>query len=193
MTSYSSFVNKNTEVISTNNQVNNINSLKKNKKSNSLSIIIRKSISKILNKYTSNVVNENKNDKNNNDKVIKKAFFNKNDNNALQKIVHNNEKKIKGIELYGQNCNLEYFRKNPPKAPELFDHIYNIKNINVFTKENETLGSLNKNIIPNVYYNHMIYNRDNSIIDNKCKYLKSCILQRNKKKLSSIIYYFPCY
>ena len=192
MTSYSSFVNKNTEVISTNNQVNNINSLKKNKKSNSLSIIIRKSISKILNKYTSNVVNENKNEKNNKDKDIKKPFFNKNDNNILQNILHNKEKKIKGIELYGQNFNLEYFRKNPPKAPELFDHIYNIQNINVFTKDNEALGSLNKDIIPNVFYNHMIYNRDNSINYNKCKYFKSCIVQRNKKKLSSIIYYFPC-
>ena len=79
MTSYSSFVYKNTEVIRTKNQVNNINSLQNFKKSNSLSVIIRKSISKILNKYTSNVVNENKNDKNNNEKVIKKAFFNKND------------------------------------------------------------------------------------------------------------------
>lgn len=193
MTSYSSFVYKNTEVINTNNQVNNIKLLKNFKKSNSLSLIIRKSISQILNKYTSNIVNENKNEKNNKYKDIKKAFFNKKDNNALQKIFHNNEKNIKAIELYGQNCNLEYFRKNPPKAPELFDHIYNIKNNNVFTKDNETLGSLNKDIIPNVFYNHMIYNRDNSIIDNKCKYLKSCILQRNKKKLSSIIYYFPCY
>jgi hypothetical protein len=111
----------------------------------------------------------------------------------LHKIAQKSEKKVKSMDLYGQNYNLENMRKMAPKANELFYHIYNIKNINIYIKDNETLGNLNKDIIPNVFYNHMIYNRDNSIIDNKCKYLKSCILQRNKKKLSSIIYYFPCY
>lgn len=132
------------------------------------------------------MANENKNEKNNNDKDINDK------NHSLQKKVHINQKKNKNIELYGQNCNLEYFRKNAPKAPELFSHIYNINNINVFTKDNETLGKLNKNIIPNVYYNHMIYNREYSIFNINCKYLKICIVQRNKKKLSSIIYYRPC-
>lgn len=173
--------------------MNNINSLKNFKKSNSFSIIIRKSISKILNKNTSNTVNKSKKDKNNNGNVIIKDHYNKNNNDALEKKVHKSEKKVKTIELYGQNCNLEYFRKIPPKVPELFSHIYSIKNNNVFIKDNETLGNLNKDIIPNVYYNHMIYNRDLEIINNKCKYLKSCIVQRNKKKISSIIYYFPCY
>lgn len=162
--------------------MNNINSLKNFKKSNSFSIIIRKSISKILNKNTSNTVNKSKKDKNNNGNVIIKDHYNKNNNDALEKKVHKSEKKVKTIELYGQNCNLEYFRKIPPKAPELFSHIYSIKNNNVFIKDNETLGNLNKDIIPNVYYNHMIYNRDLEIINNKCKYLKSCIVQRNKKK-----------
>ena len=172
--------------------MNNINSLKNLKKSNSFSVIIRKSISKILNKNISNVVNKNKKEKSNNGNIIKKCHYN-NNNDALEKIVHKSKKKVKTFELYGQNFNLEYFRKIPPKTPELFNHIYNIKNINVFTKDNETLGNLNKDIIPNVYYNHMIYNRDLEINNNKCKYLKSCIVQRNKKKISSIIYYFPCY
>jgi len=139
------------------------------------------------------MVNENKNENNNKDRVYKKIDFDKNDNNnAKHKIVHISEKRIKRVEQYEQNYNLEYFRKNPPKPSELFNHVYIINNINIFTKENETLGKLNRDIIPNVYYNHMIYNRYNSKFNNKCKYLKTCIVQRNKKKLLSIIYYVPC-
>ena len=96
------------------------------------------------------------------------------------------------MDLYGQNYNLENMRKIAPKASELFYHIYNIKNINIYFKDNETLGNLNKDTIPNVFYNHMIYNREHVIFNNKCKYLKTCIVQRNKKKLLSVIYYFPC-
>jgi hypothetical protein len=107
----------------------------------------------------------------------------------LHKIAQKSEKKVKSMDLYGQNYNLENMRKMDPKGNELFYHIYNIKNINIYI--NETLGNLNKDIIPNVFYNHMIYNREHSICNNKCKYLKTCIVQRNKKKLLSVIYYFP--
>ena len=189
ITSCSSFVYKNLEVISINNKTRKINSLKSIKKSNSCSVILTKTMSKILTKNILNVFNENK-EKNHkkNDKDSKHIYDDKNNNN---KISQKSEKKSKKVDLYGQNYNLENMRKIAPKASELFYHIYNIKNIYIYFKDNETLGNLNRDIIPNVFYNHMIYNREHAIYNNKCKYLKACIVQRNKKKLLSVIYYFP--
>ena len=126
ITSCSSFVYKNTEIIYINNKTSHINSLKCIKKSNSCSVIIAKTINKILSKNTLNVFNENKNEKNhkNNDNDNKQIYDVKNiNNNVLHKISQKNEKKLKIMDLYGQNYNLENMRKIAPKASELFYHI----------------------------------------------------------------------
>lgn len=82
-------------------------------------------------------------------------------------------------------------KESPPKASEYFFHIYNIKGLNIFFKNNETFGILNKNIIPNVYYNHLMINDTNKTFNNKHKYNRISVTNRHKKKLLTIIYYSP--
>ena len=84
-------------------------------------------------------------------------------------------------------------REKPPKLPELFSHNYNFKeNELILDKSNETFGKLNKETIPITFYNHlMINNTSKKFVNNRNKYFKTSITQRNKKKLLTIIYYSP--
>ena len=109
-----------------------------------------------------------------------------NNNNAL--IMRNNKKNIKR-ELYGQELNLKNMKTIPPKQSELFLHIYNLRNRNILFKNNETVGILNKGNIPNVYFNHLMIEEKYVIFNNKCKYNRISLTQRNKNKLLTIIYY----
>jgi hypothetical protein len=109
-----------------------------------------------------------------------------NNNNALIMI---NNKKNKKRELYGQDLGLKNMKTSPPKGPELFLHIYNLKNRDILFKNNETVGILNKGNIPNVYFNHLMIDEKYVIFNNKCKYNRISLTQRNKNKLLTIIYY----
>ena len=80
-------------------------------------------------------------------------------------------------------------REYPPKKPEIFEHEYDFSNRNILLKDNETLGKLNKGNIPIVFYNHLIFNKNNKFINNKYNYKKISMTQKNKKKLLTIIYY----
>ena len=110
-----------------------------------------------------------------------------NNNNAL--IMRNNKKNIKR-ELYGQELNLKNMKTIPPKQSELFLHIYNLRNRNILFKNNETVGILNKGNIPIVFFNHLMIEEKYVIFNNnKCKYNRISLTQRNKNKLLTIIYY----
>ena len=96
-------------------------------------------------------------------------------------------------ELYSQKIEVSCMREKPPKLPELFSHNYNFKeNELILDKSNETFGKLNKETIPITFYNHlMINNTSKKFVNNRNKYFKTSITQRNKKKLLTIIYYSP--
>lgn len=138
-----------------------------------------------------------------NSQIIKSPEYNKNNNileNKVQKDKNNNiifrknnekEKKVKNSDLYGQNYNLEILRENPPRSPDLFYHKYNFTNQKVLSKDNENFNVLNKNNIPNVFYNHLVINENNIGFNNRCKYKKISITKRNKNRLLTIIYYSP--
>lgn len=107
-------------------------------------------------------------------------------NNILIKI---NNKKSKNSELYGRNMNLKDMKSSPPREPELYLNVYNLNNKNSLLKNNETVGILNKGNIPNVYFNHLMIDEKYLIFNNKCKYNRLSLTQRNKNKLLTIIYY----
>jgi len=107
-------------------------------------------------------------------------------NNILIKI---NNKKSKNSELYGRNMNLKDMKSSPPREPELYLHVYNLNNKNSLLKNNETVGILNKGNIPNVYFNHLMIDEKYLIFNNRCKFNRLSLTQRNKNKLLTIIYY----
>ena len=85
---------------------------------------------------------------------------------------------------YSQNYDImTQMKKQPPKLPELLNHDYNLNNVNQNSK-NEAYGEIYKGKIPNIFYGHLMIDKNGTIN-------KSCITQRNKKKLLTIIYYSP--
>ena len=75
---------------------------------------------------------------------------------------------------YSQNYDImTQMKKQPPKLPELLNHDYNLNNVNKNSK-NETYGEIYKGKIPNIFYGHLMIDKNGSIN-------KSCITQRNKK------------
>ena len=92
--------------------------------------------------------------------------------------------------IYSQNYNNECFQGTPPRKPIMFLHKFISYNKNVFSKKNEVIGICDKNLIPNVFYNHLITN-ERTYINNNLKYNKFIITQRNKKKLLTVNYYSP--
>ena len=81
-------------------------------------------------------------------------------------------------------------RAFPPKLPKLYNSEYKLNNKKSFSKANETLGLLNKDKIPNVFYNHLMINKKNGLF-NKHRCNRILIKKRIKKKLINIIYYSP--
>ena len=115
---------------------------------------------------------------------------------------NNNEKLIskqkKGLELknnaesFSQNIdNVNIMKEKPPKLPELFCHDYTF-NDKLIEKSNETSGKLNQGSIPVAFYNHLFISKQNKkIVNNKHKYFRTSLTQRNKKKMLTVIYYSP--
>ncbi len=82
-------------------------------------------------------------------------------------------------DIYTQNKDISCLKKMPPNVPELFNHNYNLENIN----NSKTYGEINNEKISIIFYNHLMLTN--------CKYFKSSITTRNKKKMLTVIYYTP--
>ena len=98
----------------------------------------------------------------------------------------------KNYEIFDQKIDVSIMKEKPPKLHELLCHDYNLKNNNISGKYNETYEKLNKGTIPISFYGHIMTseNKINSK-NNRNKYQKVSITQRNKNKLITIIYYWP--
>lgn len=97
-------------------------------------------------------------------------------------------------EFFSQNAKIvNIMKEKPPKLPELFLNDFTL-NDKLIEKSNETYAKLNQGTIPVAFYNHLIISEENKkFVNNKHKYLKASLTQRNKKKLLTIIYYSPKY
>ena len=99
--------------------------------------------------------------------------------------------KKKKSEIYSQNLDISLMKGKPPKVNELFLHDYSFSD-KLIDKSNETFGKLDKETIPVAFYHHlMISDKNEKAFNNKNKYCRTSITQRNKKKLLTIIYYSP--
>ena len=110
--------------------------------------------------------------------------------NNNKNVKHNLIKKIEknNVELFSQNKNISCMTEKPPNMPSLYEHDYNLQNKNI----REAYGEINKDIVPNIFYNHLMIDKNNKNFgDNKKKYFKTSVTHRNKKKILTIIYYSP--
>jgi hypothetical protein len=96
------------------------------------------------------------------------------------------------VEIFSQNIDaINIMKEKPPKLPELFFHDYNFSD-KLIEKSNETFGKLNREIIPVAFYNHLVINEENKkLVNNKNKYCRTSLTQRNKNKMLTVIYYSP--
>ena len=162
----------------------------------------------IIHNIKNRQINFDKNTKKYYDKIIKndktqefkdnKAFYDKypeksqikkvDKKNIIIQKIYKKDTLNKKTDLYGQINDIKCLKEYPPKKPELYNHIYNLKNKLKLFKENEEFGMLNEDIVPNIFYNHFM-----ACVNNK-KFNKNnvySITQRNKKKLITIVYYLP--
>ena len=131
--------------------------------------------------------------KNNN--YLVNTVLNSNQKNNISKQKQNLKLKAlsnkKKTEIYSQNYDISLMKERPPIANEFFLHDYSF-NEKHREKSNETFGKLNKETIPVSFYNHLMINdKKEKTFNNKHKYFRTSITQRNKKKLLTIIYYSP--
>ena len=96
------------------------------------------------------------------------------------------------VEIFSQNIDaINIMKEKPPKIPELFYHDYNFS-IKLIEKSDETFGQLNREIIPVAFYNHLfIKGESKKLVNNKNKYCRTSLTQRNKNKMLTVIYYSP--
>ena len=168
-------------------------------------IIVNKFEIKILNYQNNKNIDDAKNKpqcniKNNNASNLVNTFLtsnNKKNNISKQKQEKKQSLKLKAMankkksEIYSQNFDISLMKERPPKVNELFLHDYSF-NEKLIDKSNETFGKLNKETIPIAFYNHlMISDKSEKSFNNKHKYFRTSITQRNKRKLLTIIYYSP--
>ena len=73
-------------------------------------------------------------------------------------------------------------KKNPPKLPGIFYHDYNLQNRKNLI--NETYGEIYQGTVPNIFFGHLMTRKNRPV-------KKSCMTQRIKTKLVTIIYYAP--
>lgn len=165
---------------------------KKRKKSSSEKIIEKKT-----NKEKNSIVNNNIN---NNYYYI---FVNKTNNQV--KCQEKNKEKNDG---YGQNSNINGMSKYPPRPTRHFLSTFNLINENNFSSDNNFYTKTNKDIIPNIFYKHLLTNfipsqncsndvlnkywRNNNEVDkifNNSVYVS--VKNRTKSKLLTFIYVSP--
>ena len=118
----------------------------------------------------------------------KEKYISKQKQNLKLKAISNKTK----VEIFSQNIDaINIMKEKPPKLPELFFHDYNFSD-KLIEKSNETFGKLNREIIPVAFYNHLVFNEENKkLVNNKNKYCRTSLTQRNKNKMLTVIYYSP--
>ena len=96
------------------------------------------------------------------------------------------------VEIFSQNVDaINIMKEKPPKLPDLFFHDYNFSD-KLIEKSNETFGKLNREIIPVAFYNHLVISEESKkLVNNKNKYCRISLTQRNKNKMLTFIYYSP--
>ena len=102
--------------------------------------------------------------------------------------------KINTNEMYTQDKEIvKYMKEYPPNKPGLYAHDYNLVKENDIDKKSESFGTMNRDTVPIIFYNHLMIGGKWGIknVNNKNRYLKTSITQRNKKKLLTIIYCSP--
>lgn len=140
---------------------------------NTIKVPNKKEDEKEIKSKTSKKIPEIKDNMSNYIRIIDKGKILKKKNGKI-------EIKNINIEQYGQDYEcLDFMKHNPPKEPQILEHIYNLRNRKVVFKENEALGRLNKDNIPIVFYDHMFFNEKKKY--KKSKYSKTSITYRNKK------------
>ena len=148
-------------------------------------------------KYYNNEINkkehENININSQTSKSTKKNDIKDNYSTENKKIVDQfNEKEKNIINIQnGRNYSTKSLRPYPPILPQIYDYEYKLNNKQSFSKDNETLGLLNKDNIPNVFFNHLMINKRNSLFLIKHKCNRILMKKRIKNKLLNIIYYSP--
>ena len=93
-------------------------------------------------------------------------------------------KKNNSKDDYSQSYNiLTLMKKNPPNLPGVYCHDYNLENVknNLI---NKTYGEIYQGTVPNIFLGHFMCRKNRPA-------KKSCMTQRHKKKLVTIIYYTP--
>ena len=93
-----------------------------------------------------------------------------------------NPKKNNSKDNYSQSYDiLTLMKKIPPNLPGVYSHDYNLKNVKS-NLVNETYGEIYHGTVPNIFYGHFMSRKNRPV-------KKSCMTQRHKKKLVTIIYY----
>lgn len=135
---------------------------------------------------------------NNDEEKIKREKENNLDKSKKKKNVDNKRNENKNG--YGQDHSIKGLNMYPPKASRLFFHNFNLINENQFSSDNDYISKINKDKIPNVFYNHLmtkfVFNRNikNYITINsqkKSSYVDISTTKRNKNKLLTLIYLTP--
>jgi hypothetical protein len=118
----------------------------------------------------------------------KEKYISKQKQSLKLKAISNKTK----VEIFSQNIDaINIMKEKPPKIPELFYHDYNF-GIKLIEKSDETFGQLNREIIPVAFYNHLFINEESKkLVNNKNKYCRTSLTQRNKNKMLTVIYYSP--
>ena len=126
---------------------------------------------------------------------INNASKNVNVNTVIKKNhISKHNSKINTNEMYTQDKEIvKNMKEYPPNIPSLYAHDYNLVKENDIDKKSESFGKMNRDSVPIIFYNHLMIGRKGDIknVNNKKRYLKTSITQRNKKKLLTIIYCSP--
>lgn len=108
---------------------------------------------------------------------------------------HNCEKfsEKKKPEQYIQNKDKTYrLKEKPSKFPYLYYHDSNLEYNNMpLSKNCETYGKICRDVIPRIFFNHVMTCKNKKNINNRKKCFEISITQKVKKKLLTIIYYSP--
>jgi len=149
-----------------------------------------KNTKKYFDKIIKNGKNQEfKNNKTFNSKYPENSLIRKVDKkNIIFQKIYKKDKANKRTDLYEQIKDIKCLKEYPPKMSDLYDHKYNLRSKLKLFKENEVFGILNKDIIPNIFYNHLMVSINNKKFKKNSIYT---ITQRNKKKLITIVYYLP--
>jgi len=159
------------------NYYNNLN-IKEIKEINPINKKVSQNYKYIINKIN---INDNTSQTVYNTQNINKEYI-------LKQNLKTNLKDIKNHLFMQDKDIVKYMKTGPCRLPNLYSHDYNLKNNSIMEKDNETLGKVNRDTIPITFYNHLMIIGNKKIVNNKNKI---SITQRNKRKLLTIIYYFP--